>query len=665
LRIYFEIAGSQIDGARDYQEDAFLHSYVDIGEDQKSTGVVIMADGMGGHAAGNIASNLVVSTFNKTFNSGFDHSDVPSTLRVALAKANGALSEAIRETPALDGMGCTMVSGVFHLGKVWWVSVGDSHLYLLRDRDLDKKNEDHSYGGYLDRMNAQGMSIEPEPGLSRNMLMSAMTGDDIAEIDCPNEHVQLLPGDRLIVASDGLDTLSAGTIVQMSAWSQNPKECVEALLKAVEDAAKPRQDNTTVIVIDALDRDADDAPPVMPTHKPAAAPKPSSDDTQPIAVALEAERAEDEAEASAAHSLDVGGYDEDEDDEDDDDGINVGRVIAVVVVLLALLGGIGWGVYTYFFAAQGPVDSAGGTTNSLEVTPSDNGQAAVQPVAQGTVTSLETTTGIEAATPAVTQSLEAATPVAVVKKPTPARKVGSREFRDKLSGGVEAPVMVVISGGTFRMGNDSFDAPNEGPARNVSVPGFAASKFEVSISEYGTFSTASGRAVPKSASKGDNHPVVNVSWDDATAYVRWLSEQTGESYRLLTEAEWEYLATAGTAQPYWWGFDFETGRAHCFDCAADFTTSRPAKVGSFDPSPFGVHDTAGNVLEWVQDCYHSTYSGAPTDASVWEEGADCSRRMARGGSYNSPGDSLRAQKRDAYNPSKGRRNIGFRIAREM
>ena len=161
-----------------------------------------------------------------------------------------------------------MVSGIFHEGKVWWVSVGDSHLYLIRDRELSKKNEDHSYGGYLDRMAAQGMEIEPEPGLSRNMLMSAMTGDDIAEIDCPNDHVQLLPGDRLIIASDGLDTLSDGTIIQMSAWSQTPKNAVEALLKAVEDADRPRQDNTTVIVIDVMDRDADGSAPATPPATP-------------------------------------------------------------------------------------------------------------------------------------------------------------------------------------------------------------------------------------------------------------------------------------------------------------------------------------------------------------------------------------------------------------
>ena len=181
-----------MDGARDYQEDAYLTTYIDDSDGgPNSAALVVMADGMGGHAAGNIASNLVVSTFNQTFTSAFGKQDVSGILRDALIKANNGLSGSIRETPALDGMGCTMVAGALCKGKVWWVSVGDSHLYLVRDRELVKKNEDHSYGGYLDRMAAQGMDVEPEPGLSRNMLMSAMTGEDIAEIDCPAHALQL------------------------------------------------------------------------------------------------------------------------------------------------------------------------------------------------------------------------------------------------------------------------------------------------------------------------------------------------------------------------------------------------------------------------------------------------------------------------------------------
>ena len=164
--LYFEIAGDQIDGARDYQEDAFLTTYIDDDAGQsKGSALVVMADGMGGHAAGNIASNLVVSTFNKNFTGQFGKAEASGILNASLLKANDALSASIKETPALDGMGCTMVTAVFTKGKVYWVSVGDSHLYVLRDQKLDKKNEDHSYGGYLDRMKAQGVDVEAEAGL--------------------------------------------------------------------------------------------------------------------------------------------------------------------------------------------------------------------------------------------------------------------------------------------------------------------------------------------------------------------------------------------------------------------------------------------------------------------------------------------------------------------
>jgi protein phosphatase len=255
VELSLEISGDQIAGARDYQEDAFLTTYLDdeVG-DSKSSALIVVADGMGGHAAGNIASNLVVSTFNKTFTGKFGKQDPPGVLREALKNANEGLKESIEETPGLDGMGCTMVTAAITRGKIYWISVGDSHIYLIRDRDLTKKNEDHSYGGYLDRMRSQGIDVEAEAGLSRNMLMSAMTGEEIAEVDCPNSGYQLLSGDRLIIASDGLDTLESETILKTSAWSQTPKECVAALLKAVDEAKRPRQDNTTIVVVDAVER---------------------------------------------------------------------------------------------------------------------------------------------------------------------------------------------------------------------------------------------------------------------------------------------------------------------------------------------------------------------------------------------------------------------------
>ena len=281
MDLYFEVAGNQIDGSREYQEDAFLTTPLDAEvATSKSSVLAVVADGMGGHAAGNIASNIVVSTIKKQFTGEFGKQDTAHLLRASLLDANDALKDAIKQTPALEGMGCTMVACALAKGKLWWVSVGDSHLYLLRDRQLLKKNEDHSYGGYIDRMKAQGLDVEPEPSLSRNMLMSALTGDEIAEIDCPDKPLQLLPGDRVIIASDGLDTLTPATILQFSAWSKTAKECVEALLKAVEDAGIPRQDNTTVLVADVLDQEATLLTKEAPEEKAASA----RGDTQPFSV---------------------------------------------------------------------------------------------------------------------------------------------------------------------------------------------------------------------------------------------------------------------------------------------------------------------------------------------------------------------------------------------
>jgi len=254
MSVEFEIASDQIDGARDYQEDAYMVSQLGDTESGESCALVVMADGMGGHAAGNVASNMVIATFNKTFQSNFPTEKIAESLTESLNRSNDQISTSVKETPALRGMGCTMVSAYLQDNKLYWVSVGDSHLYVIRDRQITKHNADHSYGAYLDMMKEQGMEIEEQSGMSRNMLMSAMTGEEISSIDVSETPVIVNPGDRIIIASDGLDTLGNGAIIQYSSWSATAKECVYALLKAVEDANKINQDNTTLIVVDIKDR---------------------------------------------------------------------------------------------------------------------------------------------------------------------------------------------------------------------------------------------------------------------------------------------------------------------------------------------------------------------------------------------------------------------------
>ncbi len=200
MSVEFEIASDQIDGARDYQEDAFMVNQLGEAENGDICSLIIMADGMGGHAAGNVASNMVVATFNKSFQSKFPTSQIAEALTDALNLSNDQIRSSVKETPALQGMGCTMVSAYLQDDKLYWVSVGDSHLYLIRERELIKQNADHSYGAYIDQMKEQGEEVEEQTGMSRNMLMSAMTGEEISTIDVSEEPIKLKPGDRIISA---------------------------------------------------------------------------------------------------------------------------------------------------------------------------------------------------------------------------------------------------------------------------------------------------------------------------------------------------------------------------------------------------------------------------------------------------------------------------------
>jgi formylglycine-generating enzyme required for sulfatase activity len=208
-------------------------------------------------------------------------------------------------------------------------------------------------------------------------------------------------------------------------------------------------------------------------------------------------------------------------------------------------------------------------------------------------------------------------------------------------------------------------APDEVPRHDVTVQSFMVGVYEVTIDEYLRFANATNRSKPETEGMDHKlHPVVDVAWDDALAYTRWLSKQTGKRYRLLSEAEWEYVARAGTTTSFWWGTKAGESNAHCFDCKSDFNTSKPAKIGTYQPNLFGLHDTAGNVFEWVHDCYHRNYQDAPADGSVWE-GGDCDVRIVRGGAFRSPATSMRVENREKFKSDKGQYNVGFRVARDL
>jgi formylglycine-generating enzyme required for sulfatase activity/CRP-like cAMP-binding protein len=228
------------------------------------------------------------------------------------------------------------------------------------------------------------------------------------------------------------------------------------------------------------------------------------------------------------------------------------------------------------------------------------------------------------------------------------------------------PVMVKLRGGSFIMGsNRSQVSSDQWPAHEVDLKAFAISQTEVTFDNYDRFAQATGRRLPKDQGWGrGNRPVVDVSWDDAVAYTKWLSERTGKKYRLPTEAEWEFAIRSGGDSTYWWGYQMEEGRANCFDCGSNWDRKSTAPVASFPPNNFGLYDIEGNVREWVMDCYHPNYSGAPLDGSAWLE-RGCRERVVRGGAYNKTSDSMRSIWRGHIKPNLRFTFIGFRVVREL
>ena len=651
MAIQFELAGSQIDGARDYQEDAFLITHLTDAQGNPSA-LVIVADGMGGHAAGNVASNMAVQAFNKHVSANYPAENPAEILHQCVLKANSSIAETVKETPALAGMGCTMVAAILEGNKLWWASVGDSHLYLLRNKELLKKNADHSYGGFLDRMAAAGTPVEPEEGLARNMLMSAVTGDEINEIDVPDEPFELQPGDRVLICSDGMDTLSDGKIIQFSEWSESPKECAEALLQAVEDAGMPKQDNTTAVVVNIkeVEEIVAEAPPAPPPE-----PEP------PAAVAEDLDRTHDEKiDQQPPPPPPVQPPPVAAQAEKSKTGLWIG--IAAVVLI-----GVGVGAYM----VMGGKKQAAVSTET-EVAATDTGTTTSEEQEQTTSSSEETAPATETETTAATTEEQPAAVPAKTEQPAPAtaakpKYADGSVFHDTLKDGTQGPAMVVIPAGQYAMGSPGTSRhADERPRHTVSVKKFAISAYEVTFDEYDKFATATGRKLPDNEYMNKTtSPVIFVTWDDAYYYADWLSEQTGAHYRLPSEAEWEYAAGTGKRSPYWWGYDMQPNMAHCqLGCSTKYDPKKPTAVGSFKPNPFGVYDTAGNVAEWVQDCWHPDYKNAPTNGKEWI-GGDCVYRAVRGGSYFSPEDSIRTQKRDKFKSDQTYDNIGIRLARDI
>ena len=264
-----------------------------------------------------------------------------------------------------------------------------------------------------------------------------------------------------------------------------------------------------------------------------------------------------------------------------------------------------------------------------------------------------------------------------------ARRAG-RTFRDC----GECPLMVVVPSGSFRMGSPGSEAGragDEGPVHSVRIgQPLAVGAYEVTFGEWDACVAAGGCGGYRPDDRGwgrGTRPVIDVSWEDARTYAQWLSRETGEGYRLLSEAEWEYSARAGTETARHWG-EGESGQcgyANGYDEVAHDELEREnrtpascrdgyvntAPVGTFGANGFGLYDMLGNVWEWTEDCVHEGYGGAPGDGSAWLSGGDCSRRVLRGGSWYDPPRNLRSANR--YRDQAGLRGnlLGFRVARTI
>ena len=263
----------------------------------------------------------------------------------------------------------------------------------------------------------------------------------------------------------------------------------------------------------------------------------------------------------------------------------------------------------------------------------------------------------------------------------------------------DCPEMVVVPPGSFMMGSpeneperQNLQVGTETPQHKVSIAeAFAVGRFHITRGEFARFAKTTGYNTTggcysltgsewrnnRTASwqspgfpQDDTHPVVCVNWEDIKAYVAWLAEQTGKNYRLLSEAEYEYAARAGSTTPFWWGAtispdlaNYNGNNAYAGGLKGSYR-AETVSVQSFSPNPWGLYHVSGNAWTWTKDCWHDNYLGAPSDGSAWMTG-ECRSRVIRGGSWNSPPASLRGASRTWIDPGTRGNSNGFRVARPL
>jgi formylglycine-generating enzyme required for sulfatase activity/class 3 adenylate cyclase len=222
---------------------------------------------------------------------------------------------------------------------------------------------------------------------------------------------------------------------------------------------------------------------------------------------------------------------------------------------------------------------------------------------------------------------------------------------------VREPEMNALRAGSFTMGSN--DDITEKPPHQVTLKPFSIGKYPVTVREWNACSAA--KACAMVATGNDDAPATNISWTDAKQFVAWLAAATRKPYRLPSEAEWEYAAHGGTQTKYWWGDQMQSGMVNCKNCTEGAAAEPPLKVGSFKPNPFGLYDMGGGVDQWVEDCWHKNYQGAPSDGSAWVEG-DCASHVIRSGSWKNDARYVRPANRDSYDTNVRYPTHGFRVA---
>jgi formylglycine-generating enzyme required for sulfatase activity len=279
--------------------------------------------------------------------------------------------------------------------------------------------------------------------------------------------------------------------------------------------------------------------------------------------------------------------------------------------------------------------------------------------------------------PAVAPAQPAATPKPIAGVALSLQQERALQPKDTFKECQNCPEMVVVPAGAFTMGSPASEegrSNDEGPQRKVTFANpFAVGKFALTFDEWDACVADGGCNGYRPDDNGwgrGRQPVINVSWDDAKAYVAWLAKKTRKSYRLLTEAEREYAARAGTTTPFWWGSSISTGQAN-YDGNYTYGNGvkgefreRTTQVGSFVPNPWGLYQVHGNVWDWTEDCYHDSYNGAPANGAAWTSG-DCSRHVRRGGSWYLYPYYLRSASRDGHPASDQDSYTGLRVGRTL